>query len=133
MTEEQGLLYFGGYIVKRFPQYSFLGQNVTADDATWVGVISRQERKLMIPSDRFFGQLKLMEKCFNAYHGEVTLKPGCNSVRNLSSYISNIVDLPTDIILFYVKCRVFFRIRILNKKILEDAKKRKQKFIKLTQ
>ena len=55
MMEEQGLLYFGGYIVKRFPQYSFLGQNVTADDATWVGVISRQERKLMIPSYRFFG------------------------------------------------------------------------------
>lgn len=83
--ENQGMLYFGGYIVKKFPKYPFLGQNVEANDTSWVGKICRQVGRLMKPSDDFFSKLQKMEACFNVYHGKTALTPGhscCKKKKN---------------------------------------------------
>ena len=66
--EYQGFIYFGGYIVKKIPQYPFLGQHIGINDETWVGAI-------------------------------------CSV--NLSSHISLLVKLPSDVITFFIRCRVF--------------------------
>lgn len=131
--EEQGLLYFGGYIVKKFPHYSFLGRNVELNDETWIGHICRKENKLMKPDEDFIRKLKEMEHCFNLYHGEKALKPEYNSMKKLSSYICSVVDLPNDVVFFFVKCRVFFRLRELNRRLRECRTKKNKKIKKLIQ
>ena len=72
--------------------------------------------RLKRPSEEFFMKLEKMESCFNVSHGETSLKQGHQSVRNLSFYISSMIDLPADVVTFFVKCRTYFRIRELNKK-----------------
>lgn len=129
--EKQGLLYFGGYIVKKFPNYSFLGEAVGENDTSWIGEICRQEGKLMKPSDYFFKKLEKMEACFNVYHGKTALKPGYNVVKNLSASICPIVDLAIDVVTFFVRCRTFFRIRELNRRIRNDKHKHAKKMDKI--
>ena len=46
VSVNEGFRYVGGYIVKKFPQYSFLGTNIAHDDSTWIGEIYRSKGKL---------------------------------------------------------------------------------------
>lgn len=68
----------------------------------------------MNPSSTFFSQLKVMEAMFRFYHGEKELKEGKGCVNILSIDSGNHVLLP-EVIKFFVKCRLFFSMRILNK------------------
>ena len=129
--EAEGLQYVGGFIAKKFPQYSFLGTKVTADDNTWIGEICREEGKLMTPSHEFHEKIKLMEKLFVCYHGTKSLKPGKQCMHNLSRLISRQVSLPNDVIKYFVRCRVFFRMRNLNRQMATTSKKVKNKMDKL--
>lgn len=110
-TELEGLRYFGGFVARKFPQYVFLGLNVTANDNTWLGEISWAEEKLLTPTTEFYEQLKLMEKLFNCYHGEKSLKPYKKYISNLSQLCSTHVNLPKDVVQYFIKCRIFFRMR----------------------
>ena len=40
VVETEGLRYFGGFIVHKFPQYQFLGCKVEEGDGTWTEVAS---------------------------------------------------------------------------------------------
>lgn len=44
--ETEALRYVGGSVVKKYPQYEFLGSPVEKDDNTWISAISRCQRKL---------------------------------------------------------------------------------------
>lgn len=125
--EAEGLRYVGGFIARKFPQYSSLGTNVTTEDNTWIGEICRTEGKLMTPDDEFYEQLKVMEKLFACYHGTKKLKAGKHCMSKLSRLISKHVSLPADVIKYFVRCRVFFRMRILNRQMADTSKKKKKK------
>lgn len=121
-VEEEGLRYFGGFVVKKFPQYECLGSQVSKEDTSWIGAVSRGEGKLFKPSCEFFEKLKVMEKAFIAFHGENYLKPGKGVMKGLATDISKIVDLPIEVITYFVRCRTFFRMRVLNRNIISSRK-----------
>ena len=91
-------------------------------DNSWTGTISRADNKLKKPSKEFVDQVKTMEKMFICYHGEKSLKPGKGAVKELSLEIANIMELPLDLVTYFVRCRTFFRIRILNRDIISSRK-----------
>ena len=111
----EGLRYVGGFLVRKFPQYGHLGESVTVHDKTWIGEISRFQSKLKTPSKYFFEKLQVMEKLFVCFHGKKTLKAGKNSIVTLSRLINKYVNLPSEVINYFVRCRFFFRMRILNR------------------
>lgn len=121
--ETEGLRYVGGFIVRKFPQYKFLGSNAPEDDNTWLGAVSREKTKLMSPSTKFFEQLKYMENLFKCYHGNNDLRSGKKSIKTLSNIISEYVALPSEVVTYFVRCRMFFRIRILNRKNRKSSTK----------
>lgn len=110
--EKEGLRYLGGFIAHKFPQHQFLGEHVTESDTTWIGEACRKQGRLMTPSETYFEQLNLMERLFKCCHGDKDLKPGTESIHNVSKEMSNFVPLPNEFINYFVKCRLFFRIRI---------------------
>lgn len=105
--EDEGLRYVGGYIVRKFPQHGFLGTHVEQGDNTWIGAICRKEGSLMAPSMDFFKELKRMEALFKTYHGNDELKPEKNAIHNMVEAISKHVTLPSEVIKYFVKCRLF--------------------------
>lgn len=89
----------GGLIVRKLPEYEYLGKNVPDGDETWIGIICRNPGKLKTPSVWFFQQLEEMEKLFICFHGTKSLKPGSNSVKTFSNIIySHMPVLPADVI-----------------------------------
>lgn len=129
VTETEGLRYFGGFIAHKFPKYQFLGEKVGEKDNTWIGAVDRGFG-LMKPSDDFFQHLQMMETLFGCHHGEKTLKPGKGAIKQLTSDITKFVSLPTDVIAYYVRCRIFFRMRELNRTI-KSARKQSRKMLKV--
>ena len=71
-----------------------------------------------------------MERMFICYHGEKSLRPGKGAIRSLSEKIAELVSLPDEVISYFVRCRLFFRIRILNKG--NDQSKKLQDKLKKT-
>ena len=121
-VEKEGLAYFGGFIAHKFPQYDYLGSKASNEEDTWIGVISRGNKKLMKPSHEFLEKLKKMENLFLCHHGVEALQPGKNIVQNLADHIAQLIYLPKEVIVYYVRCRMFFRIRVLNRKIISSRK-----------
>ena len=115
VTEAEGLRYIGGYIARKFPQYQLGFKFQKGEEATWLDEISRQNQKLFKPSSEFYKHLQVMGGLFNSFHGEKGLKPGKGAVTTLSSLMKEHISLPYEVITFYVRCRTFFRIRILNR------------------
>ena len=123
----EGLRYFGGFIAKKFPQYQFLRKETEEEqEKTWIEDVARMQGKLIHPSLHFLAMLEKMERLFKCYHGEKGLKAGKGSINNLSNDIANFVDLPKDVIIYFVRCPVFFRMRILNREIESSRKKTKK-------
>lgn len=119
VVEKEALRYVGGFIVRKFPQYEFLGSNVQEGDHTWVGTVSRHVGKLKQPSNKFYEQLQRMEKMFISYQGNEELRAEKHFVQNIKNIMKYLVPLPEDVIEYFVRCRLFFRLRILNRKIMD--------------
>lgn len=113
-TETQGMAYFGGYIARKFPQYKLGSKYFKSEKSSWIDTVSRQSDKLVKPNDEFMEKLKTLGQLFNCYHGKNTLKAGKSVVSKTASSLKDYVELPEEVISFYVRCRIFFRIRILN-------------------
>ena len=73
----------------------------------------------MEPNDDFFEKAKLMEQLFKTFHGEKALNEEENSVGMLSNYIKEMVKLPDEVILCFIKCRTYFRNRNLNANLVK--------------
>lgn len=81
--------------------------------------------QLYLPSEIFFSQLVKMREMFNAVHGE-SLREGKYCFSSLASAIECLeVDVPKDVVFFFSKISVYFRIKHLNKMI--DIEKKKGK------
>lgn len=89
--------YVGGYIVKKFPQYSFLGGNISTADSTWLGEISRILEGFKTLSNEFWSDLKEIEKIFGCFHGKTEIIPGKDAIKTLSRKILDFVKLPQEV------------------------------------
>ena len=78
--------------------------------------------KLYKPSNEFLGKVRTMEKKFICHHGKKTLQPGKEAIKKLSAQIAELVSLPAEVVTLFIRCRTFFRIKILNRGLLETKK-----------
>lgn len=74
------------------------------------------------PSNEFFEKLKIMEKLFLCHYGGKCLKPGKGAIKMLAADMSKLISLPIDVIFFVIRCRMFFRMRELNKNKISSRK-----------
>ena len=124
--KKEGLRYFGGYIAFKFPQHEFLGSHVTSQNNSWNAVASWKPGSLMTPSESFWCDLQKMEHLFLCYHGQKSLTPGRNTTEKLTMEICRHVTLPQEVIRFFARTRMFFRMRNLNRNLrLHKSENRK--------
>ena len=127
VIEEESLRYIGGYIVRKFcVKYPHLGQKASecvTKDKRWTDEVNRGE--LYAPSELFYSHLTIMREVFQTVHG-VSLQAGKECFKKIVSEIECAgVDLPNDVIAFFAKISVFFKIRKLNNDIRINKKKAK--------
>lgn len=128
--EKEGLRYFGGYIAHKFPKYSFLSLKSELNNEGWIAKIARHDGKHTEPSNYFFKPLQEMETYFKLYNGEKSLKPGTDTVKTMTQVLAKYIKLSEEVIRMFVKCRMFFRMRILNKDI-KSSRQTTKKMAKL--
>lgn len=124
-TETEGMMYFGGYVARKFPQHQLGYQSQNYKKRKWIDVTARDSSKLVKPSEEFIPKLRKMGKIFKSYHGNNTLQCGKSAMSSLAEHMTHYVDLPTEVITFYVRCRTFFRMRILNNKMKKASMQKK--------
>ena len=126
VIEEEALRYIGGYIVRKFSmRYPHLGKNVNSniECKTWIDMVNRGQ--LYTPSNEFYSQLTKMREVFCAVHGD-SLREGKDCLKTLFSELKvSCVDLPDDVIRFFAKISVYFRMRHLNREIVTARKENK--------
>lgn len=125
VVEEESLRYIGGYIVRKFRvKYPHLGEqnaDCPSNRQSWIGYINRGA--LSYPSEDFMSQLLVMRNTFNEIHA-LSLKEGKDCVNTIAHKLKvDVHDLPSDVIRFFAKISVYFRMRHLNKD-LKLARKR---------
>ena len=108
----------------------YLGAKVQKDDSSWISTISTKKESLMKPNPEFLAKLKIMEKMFKCHHGERTLKPGKAALSELADVITKHINLPEEVVRYFVRCRAFFRMRVLNREIT-SSRKTEQKIKKI--
>lgn len=126
VIEEESLRYIGGYIVNKFAlKYPYLGKKASSQassNQTWIDMVNRGN--LYIPSDHFYSQLTIMREVFKSLHSE-GLTEGSQCLKTLTSDLESAnVDIPKEVIAFFAKISLFFRMRHLNKLLLEKKKKK---------
>lgn len=84
----------------------------------------------MKPTDDFLMKCKVMDSVFEKVNGD-SLKICSSYIKNLIKY-SEHVDLSEDAKWLFFKCKMYFRIRILNNKMKEESSVRKRKLLKIT-
>lgn len=124
--EEEGDQYFAGFVAQKFPEYKF-GQKIqrVEKNKSLLHEVSWENSRLTQPSREFLKKLELLGRLFNCYHVEHTLKPGIGAIKKLAQDMCEFVDLPSEVVTFYVTCRTFFRMRILNRNLAVSNKKYK--------
>lgn len=116
LAEIEGLRYFGGFLAQKFKNYPALASGKATNLNTWIAKVERKAGCLTEPTEGFLSVLRQMEAMFISHHGVIGLQAGKKAVETLSTNICKKVKLPEEIVTYFVKCRVFFRIRILNDK-----------------
>ena len=111
--------YIGGYIVRKFSKtYPHLGRKADCLDQkkdNWIAAVNRGD--LFEPTDEFFSELLIMREVFNAIHSKALLH-GKHCVKNLYSELKQSgVSVPDEVINFFARISIFFRLRYLNDKI----------------
>lgn len=125
VMEQETLRYIGGFIARNFiAKYPHLGvqhADCTSNRQTWISC--RNRGSLYYPSDEFMSQLQAMRNMFNAVHGSC-LKEGKNCVKTTGDKIETAVhNLPQDVIKYFAKISVYFRMRELNRNIKFERKR----------
>lgn len=108
--EEEGDLYFAGFVAQKSPEYKF-GHKIqrVENNKSLLQEVSWENSRLTQSSTEFLKKLEILGPIFKCYHGEQTLKSGNGAIGKLARDMCEFVDLPSEMITFYVKCRTFFR------------------------
>ena len=130
-NENDAFDYVLGFVAFKYKKkYNFLDYECDVEPADWIRQKSRGYLSRMDPKYR--NEFMLVEKCFRSHHGE-SLKEEANSIESLYCKIGSKCNLvPPEVIKYYIKLRIYYKIRILNKKIEEDARRKKNKMSKIT-
>lgn len=119
--EEEAIDHFLGFIVHKFQaKYPYLGAvltNVNEGSTSWDAHISKGGLKILHPSYRDF--FLTLEQNFREYHG-VSLKEGKGAIEGVLKRVSIPNDIPREVASYFVRCRIYFRIKELNCKIKQS-------------
>lgn len=63
---------------------------------------------------------------FDCYHEGKELKPGKGAIKTLAAEVAKYTDLDSEVIIFYIRCRTFFRLRKLNREMVKQNSKGKK-------
>lgn len=117
VIEDESLAYIGGYIVRKFSStYPHLGYRAESSaegrSKSWIEM--RNRGQLYMPSGEFYSQLQVMREVFKSVQGE-SLREGPRCVKTISSELERTgTCLPSEVMEFFARISVFFRIRYLN-------------------
>lgn len=126
---QDALQYLGGYIIKKLgcDNLGIRTSNVQNNVYTWVDQIS--EGGLYKPSALFYEELVKLENIFIKFNGE--------EFNYMNNFMKNIqlqavsIPLPDKVKTLFFKCRMFFRIRNMNKTLKERKYKSNKKMNKI--
>lgn len=133
LTEIQndGLENLAGFIAfKLRKSESSLGYIATDNDPTYTWINHLSEGGLMKPNENFLSKCRELNTIFEKING--------NSLKICDNYIQEHIDSSRDIDLsenvksLFFRCKMFFRIRILNKKLKEFSTVKNRKIIKIS-
>lgn len=124
--ETDGFDYVLGYVAHKFKdKYPYLSSLEKENE--W---IARQDRGGLHEMDQNFkGSFTELEDIFRKRHLH-TLQEECDAVLKLVKLASHIRNIPTDVISFYFRTRIYFRIRELNKGLSMEKVRVKSKKMK---
>lgn len=127
--EYDGFENLAGYICKRLHnELPDIRVNAENDSSyTWVNHLS--EGRLSKPTVQMMGYMMELEMIFNVANGEELL-----IIKNYISHMLNLVehvDCSNKIKKLFMRARMYFRIRKLNRQILENLKSKKRKYKKI--
>ena len=115
-NEEDGFNYVLGYVVQKFSNKhkhlgGFAALDLTKDDS----IAFKNRGGLMRIADKEKPKFEKLEMLFRNHYAEKKLKYEQNAITNLTNSALSVIALPKDVIEFYFRCRIYFRIRMLNK------------------
>ncbi|EFN72296.1 Transposable element P transposase, partial [Camponotus floridanus] len=123
IVQEEGLQYVAGYIAHRFKRkYPHLGERtgIASNENTetnWIKVVSKGY--LIYPSIELLRMSRLVEKCFNDFHGhyfskeDYVIQKVIKLVQNNEEYDPCI---PQDVLQCLVRTRTYIQVRTINKR-----------------
>lgn len=125
VLQEDALEYVAGYIIRKHNLEEF---EHCRSSFSWVDQVSKGFLKK--PSESFLEQLKKLEAIFFKMNGSEILH--CHSLKENRVRRSQNVNLPEVVKNLFFKCRIFFRVRHLNKCLMvQKAKQRIMGFKKM--
>ena len=102
---------------------------VFGEKDNWVACKDRGGLKHM--NTKFFYSFVELEEIFRKRHSDQLLEEG-QALTWMVKLAEHVQDIPKDVIQFYFRCRIYFRVRELNQKLsFEKARKKCQKMNKI--
>ena len=81
-------------------------------------------------SNKYNTNFNAVEGVFRRHHGN-TLKEEVGSVRIMLEKLDRVKrHVPLEVLQFYIRCRIYFRVKLLNKKLLDQSRKKLLKLSK---
>lgn len=126
ILQEDALEYLAGYIIRKQHLHEHEDSNIAS--FTWVDQVSKGFLKK--PSAHFLNGVKCLEAVFHTVNSSEIAR--CRNIKQHLLDQSIHVDLPENVKRFFFKCRIFFRVRHLNKRLkVQKAKHRMLRYKKL--
>lgn len=124
-----GLENLAGFIAFKLRHKAKLGYIPDCNDASFSWVTHLTEGGLQKPTDDFLTKCNELDHIFSNYNGN-SLKIEKRYLKNLNNLAKH-VDLIDEAKTLFFKCKMYFKIRTLNKTIKETSNIRKRKITKI--
>lgn len=125
--EVEGFSYALGYVVRKFgKKYRFLASS-EENEKDWIAYKNKKGLSRMDPSVRT--QFLVIEKLFKNHHGK-TLVEGHRAVSGIVQIVKRGIDIPTDVIEYFVRWRTYIRAKHLNQAMKNNNYRRKMHKLK---
>jgi len=133
IIQEESLQYVTGYVAHRFKKkYPHLGErtdiaSTESIETNWIKVVSKGY--LMYPSPELLRMSRLVDKCFNDFHGHYFFKED-NVIQKVVKLVQTCKEydscIPQDVLQCLVRTRTYIRVRDINKRFYTESDKRKK-------
>lgn len=123
------LEYLGGYISKRINKTVSKARNECPGSSTFTWIDHISEGGLVKPSEEFMEDIQNLERIFEVFNGD-GLSFSNNFLKNLLNKARDFTSCSEQAQLLFFRTRLYFRIKSLNKSLLETSFTRKRKIVK---